>query len=117
MNQTLRKVFNDGILIYGHNQTERSETGKKIGDVFTEEGRLHFREVSSREQDYRLVDALSSTLDLKVETRYPPHFKNVQKSDLIIKINKVIYEVIRVDPDETKSFLFFYLQKVGEEIE
>lgn len=114
MNKRIRESLNDGILLYGHNTTKRSATGKNIGTVFQQEGKLHFREMSHREQDYRLVDALTSTLDLKVKTYYPPNFKNIQKTDLIVRIGTIQYEVIRADPDNERAYLFLFLQKVGE---
>ncbi|MGM7637577.1 phage head closure protein [Bacillus sp. Hm123] len=114
MNKRLRNTLNDGVLLYGRNTTLRSNTGKKIGTTFKQEGKLHYKEMTHREQDYRLVDALGSTLDLKVKTLYPPSFKYVQKTDLIIRIGDLQFEAARVDPDETRAYLYFYLQKVGE---
>ena len=114
MNKRIRESLNDGILFYGHNTTKRSATGKNIGTEFKQEGKLHYQEMSHREQDYRLVDALTSTLDLKVKTYYPPDFKNIQKTDLIVRIGSIQYEVIRADPDKERVYLFLYLQKVGE---
>lgn len=114
MNKQIRETLNDGVLFYGRNITQRSATGKNIGTKFQQEGKLHFEEMSHREQDYRLVDALTSTLDLKVKTYYPPDFKNIQKTDLIVRIGSTQYEVIRADPDKERMYLFLYLQKVGE---
>lgn len=114
MNKQIRETLNDGILFYGRNVTQRSTTGKNIGTEFKQEGKLHFQEMSHREQDYRLVDALTSTLDLKVKTYYPPDFKNIPKTDLIVRIGTTQYEVIRADPDKARVYLFLYLQKVGE---
>lgn len=112
-NKRLRETFNDGVLSFGHRVTQRSETGKKIGETFMEEGRLFYREMSHREADYRLVDALGSSLDIKVKTMYPPSFRTVDCNRLVIHIGEDEYETIRVDTDETKSYLYFYLQKVG----
>jgi len=114
MNKQIRETLNDGVLFYGRNITQRSATGKNIGTEFKQEGKLHYQEMSHREQDYRLVDALTSTLDLKVKTYYPPNFKNIQKTDLIVRIGTTQYEVIRADPDKVRVYLFLYLQKVGE---
>ena len=114
MNKRIRETLNDGVLFYGRNETLRSGTGKNIGTKFIQQGFLHFNEKSHRERDYRLVDALSSTLDLKVKTHYPPDLRNVQKNDLVVRIGTTEYEVIQADPDETKTHLYFYLQKVGE---
>lgn len=113
-NRRIRETLNDGVLFFGRNETLRSPTGKNIGKKFVQEGFLHYGEKSHRERDYRLADALSSTLDLKVKTYYPPNFKNVQKTDLVVRIGSTEFEVIQADPDETKTYLYFYLQKVGE---
>lgn len=117
MNKRIRETLNDGVLFYGRNETQRSPTGKNIGTKFIQEGFLHYSEKSNRERDYRLVDALSSTLDLKVKTYYPPNFKNIQKTDLVVRIGTTEFEVIQADPDETKTYLYFYLQKVGEVVD
>lgn len=108
-----RETFNDGVLQYGHKTTQRTATKKRIGDVFTQEGTLFFKEMSYRESDYQLAEALGSRLDLKVKAPYPPSFRNVDKNKLIVRVNGVEYDTIRVDHDSTKHFLFFYLQKVG----
>lgn len=111
--QTFREVFNDGLLRYGHKATQRSETGKRIGDVFTPEGQLYYRELSYRESDYQLANAMGSSLDLKVKTPYPPSFRKVNKNKLIVSIDGVEYETIKVDHDQSKLYLYFYLAKVG----
>lgn len=111
--QTHRETFNDGLLRYGHKVTQRTETGKRVGETFNEEGTLHFREMSYRESDYQLADALSSRLDLKVKTPYPPSFRKIDKNKLIVRIDTQEYEVITVDHDASKLYLYFYLQRVG----
>lgn len=112
-NSRLCETFNDGVLSFGRRVTQRSATGKKIGEAFVEEGRLFYREMSHREADYRLVDALDSSLDIKVKTLYPPTFRKIDRSKLVIRIGNDEYETIQVDSDATKSYLYFYLQRVG----
>jgi SPP1 family predicted phage head-tail adaptor len=108
-----RETFNDGFLSYGHKQTQRSTTGKRIGEVFTEEGKLAFKEMSCRDSDYQMAGIMGVSLDLKVKTLYPPSFRNINKSKLKVVIDNVEYDVIKVDPDAEKRYLYFYLQKVG----
>ncbi|MBS4171940.1 phage head closure protein [Bacillus sp. FJAT-49736] len=113
MSEYQRETFNDGVLRYGHKTTQRSETRKRIGEKFQEEGKLFYREMSYRESDYSLADALGSKLDLKVKTLFPPSFRKIDKNKLIVLIDDVEYESINVDHDSSKMYLFFYLQKVG----
>lgn len=113
MKQHHREVFNDGFLYYGHKKTTRSASKKTIGSVFTEEGRLAYKEVSVRESDYSLAETLGSKLDLKVKTPYPPSFREIDKDKLKVLIRGNEYDVIKVDPDNVTRFLYFYLQKVG----
>jgi hypothetical protein len=108
-----RETFNDGYLQYGHKQTQRSSTGKRIGEIFTPEGKLAFKEMSCRDSDYQMAGILGASLDLKVKTLYPPSFRNVNKNKYKVAINYVEYDVIKVDSDSEKIYLYFYLQEVG----
>ncbi len=59
-----------------------------------------------------MVGVLTTGLDLKVKTLYPPSFKKINKNKLKVEIDEVEYDVIKVDPDSTKKYLYFYLQRV-----
>lgn len=109
----VHEVFNDGFLDYGHNQTLRNETKKRIGETFTSEGKLAFKLLSAREEDYHFAGSMGASLDLKVKTRLPPSFKNVRKNSLKARIENLVYDVITVDRDNDKRYLYFYLQEVG----
>lgn len=113
MKQHHKEVFNDGFLFYGRKVTTRSSNKKRIGEEFTEEGHLAFKQMSARETDYALAETFSSKLDLKVKTPYPPSFRNIDKDKLKVVIQDIEYDVIRVDSDNVTRFLYFYLQKVG----
>ncbi|UOE96073.1 phage head closure protein [Alkalihalobacillus sp. LMS39] len=108
-----QETFNDGFLYFGHKKTKRSERGKRIGVFFEKEGKLAFRELSCRESDYELAGALGSSLDMKVKTRYPPSFRTINKNQLKCMIDNMEFDVLKVDSDREKKFLFFYLQEVG----
>jgi SPP1 family predicted phage head-tail adaptor len=108
-----RETFNDGFLQYGHKETQRSETGKRIGESFTAEGKLAFKEMSCRDSDYQMAGLMGASLDLKVKTLYPPSFRGINKSKLKVIVSSVEYDVIKVDSDSGKNYLFFYLQEVG----
>lgn len=116
MNRQIRKTFNDGFLEYGNRKTIRTN-GKKTGSEFIPQGRLAFNELSIREQDYQAADISTSRIDLKVETLYPPFFKKTRKSKMKVLIDDVEFDVIKVDSDYSKNFLYFYLQEVGGVIE
>ncbi|WP_277988130.1 hypothetical protein [Halobacillus kuroshimensis] len=38
----------------------------------------------------------------------------MKKSGLKIKVNTILYDVIQVDWDASKKYLYFYLQEVGD---
>lgn len=109
----IHEVFNDGYLEYGHKQTQRSSTGKRIGELFTTKGQLAFKEMSCRDSDFQLVGLMGASLNLKVKTLYPPSFRQINKSKLKVVIAGVEYDVVNVDSDAGKNYLFFYLQEVG----
>jgi len=109
----VHETFNDGFLSYGHNVVLRNSTGKRTGESFTEKGKLAFKLVSVRDQDYELAGSMNASLDLKVKTPFPPSFRNVTRSNLKCVSENVLYDVIKVDWDSNKRYLYFYLQKVG----
>lgn len=110
----LHQTFNDGYLQYGYKVTNRSDRGKRIGDIFKEEGKLAFQLLNARDQDYNFAGMMGGSLDLKIKTRFPPSFRTINKNKLICVINKVEYDVIKVDSDKDNRYLYFYLQEVGE---
>lgn len=108
--------FNDGFLTYGSNVNQYD--GKKlIGKRFEATGVLAFTEMSARDQDYSLVDALSATLDLKLKTMYPIHLEVSLINKMTVRVKGIEYETIKVDRDRNKEHLFWYLQKVGVVVE
>lgn len=104
--------FNDGFMTYGQDVT-LYELKKKIGTRFEQSGVLAFTEMSVRDQDYTLVDALSGTLDLKLKTMYPIHLESKLVNKMTVHVKGTRYETIKVDRDRNKDYLFWYLQKVG----
>ncbi|AJH63589.1 phage head-tail adapter protein [Bacillus cereus] len=123
MQKAYRETLNDGFLQYGYKKTKRSERGKRVGEEFHPEGKLAYKEMSFRDSDYQMVGVLTTGLDLKLKTLYPPSFKKINKNKLKVKIDEVEYDVIKVDPGSTKQYLYFYLQQVvknserkGEEV-
>lgn len=115
--EPFRETLNDGYLIYGKKITERAASLKKIGETFLEEGKLAFRILSARESDFQMINAMNSSLDLKVKTMHPPKFLRISKNDLTVYIENEEYDVVKVDRDDDRTYLYFYLQKVGVRIE
>lgn len=110
----VHEVFNDGFLTYGRSKTNRDNSGKRIGEVFTAEGKLSFKLMSARAEDYEMAYSTGTTLDQKIKTRFPPSFRNIKKTNLKVRIDSTEYDVINVDWDSEKRYLYFYLQEVGE---
>lgn len=108
----IRETFVDGRMEYGRFKDKLSEKKKRIGKEFVKEGKLFFRELSIREQDYQFAKGLDTQLDLKIKTPYPSIFRGVKKRDLIGKINGEFFDVVKVDHD--RFYLYFYLTKVGD---
>lgn len=113
MNKQIREVLNDGFANYGVQKTERSANRVRVNGKFENMGRLAFKTLSCREQDYQIAQTLSAVLDMKIKTFYPPDLKDFPKNKLKIRINNIEYDVIKVDHDTEKRYLFFYLQEVG----
>lgn len=112
-NKKIRDTLNDGYVAYGRRETQRSEKGKRIGEVFVAKGKLAYRELSCRESDYQMAQVMSATLDMKIQTLCPPFFKHEQKSKLVMVKDGIEFDVIKVDTDREKMYLYFYLQEVG----
>ncbi len=113
MLQPHRETFNDGFMSYGHKTTQRSDNRKRIGSVFNPEGKLAYKEISTRDRDYQFAGYAGAKLDLKIKTPYPPSFRSINKNKLKVVIGNIEYDVIDVDPDNRNKFLYFYLQEVG----
>lgn len=110
----VHEVFNDGFLTYGRSKTTRDKSGKRIGETFTAEGKVSYKLINARTEDYEMAYSTGTTLDKKVKTRFPPSFKNVKKTSLKVRMDSMEYDVINVDCDSGKRYLYFYLQEVGE---
>lgn len=113
----IRKKYTDGYLVYGTMKTKRSATKKRIGEKFEGIGTFAFRELSKREQDYQLSEIQSASLDVKVATPFPIHFKKHAKANLKVVIDSTTFDVIRVDTSEQLQEIYWYLQEVGDFIE
>ncbi len=109
----IHNVFNDGYLTYGRTETVRSDSGKKLGELFNSSGSLAFQLMNAREEDISFANTMNTSLDLKVRTPLPPSLVKENKSDLKVRIDRLEYDVITVDEDSNKRFLYFYLQQIG----
>ena len=105
-----RETLNDGFLQYGY-KNRAFRRGKRIGEKFHEEGKLAYKVMSLRDSDYKMVGVLTTGLDLKVKTLYPPSFRKINKNKLKVLMDGIEYDVIKADYDSNKQYLFFYLQQ------
>ncbi|WP_229683040.1 phage head-tail adapter protein [Virgibacillus oceani] len=110
----VHEVFNDGFLIYGRTKTKRDSSGKRIGEKFNAEGKLAYKLMSARAEDHDMAGSIGASLDKKVKTRFPPGFRKVKMTSLKARMDTFEYDVINVDWDSGKRYLYFYLQEVGE---
>ena len=85
--------------------------GKRIGEKFREEGKLAYKVMSLRDSDYKMVGVLTTGLDLKVKTLYPPSFRKINKNKLKVLMDGIEYDVIKADRDSNKQYLFFLLHR------
>lgn len=100
-------TYNDGVLYYGKVKTVHGKGNKKIGEDFIGEGKLYFEQLSARDSDNITANAIGYTIDKKVKTHYCPILKTSHK----VKINGLLFDVVRLDNDRVNSFI--YLQRAG----
>ena len=101
--------LNDGVAEYGSINTVRDNNGKKKGEEFTSLGFLFFNYASIRQGDIEFYGAKDITVDLKIKTYFA---NDVQKSHKV-KFDNEVYEVISLDPDIKRTYMYWYLTKVG----
>ncbi|MEB9549533.1 phage head-tail adapter protein [Bacillus cereus] len=106
-----RKTYNDGIVSVQKLKTIRNANKKVIGQELAEVMRLRFSEMSARDTDIELCKGLGKKLDMKIETLYPPKFKEHDMEALTVVLRGAKYSVIKTDRFRTS--LYLYLQKVG----
>ncbi|EGO2798141.1 phage head closure protein [Enterococcus faecalis] len=107
----IRETFTDGVLYFGRFKDILSEKKKRIGKEFVEEGKLFFRYLSIREQDYISCSSFGKQVDVKLKTHYPYSLKKNMNQKLAFIIDDEQYEAIKIDKDT--NYLYFYLAKVG----
>lgn len=108
----IHETFNDGYITIGETKIERNDRGKRIGEQFTAVVDLAFTIKNAREEDYELAHTLGASLDLKIKTRFPPDFQTIRKSKFSGYIEDQFFDVIKVDWDSSKRYLYLYLQEV-----
>lgn len=109
--ERVRETLNDGILYYGSQKSLLSEKKKVIGKEFVQEGKLFFSEMYARESDYYSCKTIGATLERKIKTLIPNNLRAIELTNKVVEINDQKFDIIKVDFD--KTFLYFYLAKVG----
>lgn len=106
-NRQTYEQLNDGFLIYGNEENKRVN-GRLISTVFQEVGTLAFNYKTIRESDYTLFSNLANITTLKVKTYFD---ESVDVKKHKVKIDDEIYNITRLDNDETRSYMFWYLER------
>ena len=65
--------------------------------------------MSLRESDYNLYEAIDKVIARKVKVYYVPGIEKNHK--VILEGEK--YDITRIDPDNEKTFLYLYLERVN----
>lgn len=100
--------FNDGVMFFGEIKTLLNATKKKIGEEFTQKGKLFFKELSARESDVITANNQGYRIDKKIQTYFRQEVSRKNK----VKINNELFDIKSLDSD--KEFMYIYLQKVGD---
>ena len=97
-------TYNDGIASYGTIEPLRNKSKIKIGEKFKPKGTLFYELKTIRDNDNIVADSLGYTIDKKIKVPY-----RVLPENIKIKINNVIYDVVKRDSSD-KVNLYLYLQ-------
>ena len=108
-NKYTHDELNSGQLSYGSDKHTRDAAGKRTGSTFEIAGVLNFKNMSLRESDYNLYDAIDKVIARKVKVYYVPGIEKNHK--VILEGEK--YDITRIDPDNEKTFLYLYLERVN----
>ncbi|WP_304341254.1 hypothetical protein [Metaclostridioides mangenotii] len=106
-NRNNGEELNSGLLFYGTKETKRDSLGKNPKSVLIDEGRLRFKYKSIREMDFKQYYGISNKLDIKVKAYY---VKNIEESH-IIKIDKDFFDIVKIDYDNERKYMYLYLAR------
>jgi hypothetical protein len=101
--------LNSGQLSYGSDKHTR-EGGKLVDSTFQTAGVLNYKNMSLRESDYSLYDAIDKVIARKVKVYYVPGIEKTHK--VLLEGEK--YDITRIDPDDTRTFIYLYLERVNK---
>lgn len=107
---SIEDLLNDGLLDFGQRKTNRSITGKKDGELFVKDGSLFFNyQTVNRKFDEYLVGHIEN-VDMKIKCYYT---NELNKSHIVV-IDEKKFEIIEMDPDRNKKYVFLFLRKLVE---
>ncbi len=106
-NKNNGEELNSGSLLYGTKETKRDSLGKNPKSVLNDEGKLHFKYKSIREMDFKQYYGISNKLDIKVKAYY---VKNIEESH-IVKIEKNYFDIVKIDYDNERKYMYLYLAR------
>lgn len=108
-NRNNGEELNSGLLFYGTKETKRDSLGKNPKSVLIDEGRLRYKYKSIREMDFKQYYGIANKLDIKVKTYY---VKNIEESH-IVKIDKEFFDIVKIDYDNERKYMYLYLVRRG----
>lgn len=107
---SIEELLNDGLLHFGQRKTSRTVTGKKDGELFVKDGSLFFNyQTINRKFDEQLVGHIEN-VDIKIKCYYT---SELNKSH-IVEIDDNKFEIVEMDPDRNKKYVFLFLRKLVE---
>lgn len=98
----------DGLMEYGRIVPRYTTDKQKNGEEFTRSGELFFTKMAYYEDSINPGNSDTTRIDLKIRTWKDPLFNDFNQK-YKAKIGDVIYEIKKLDYDE--SYLYFYLQE------
>lgn len=106
----VEELLNDGLMLFGQRKTDRNNVGKKTGESFIQDGSLYFNfQTINRQFDEHIVGHIEN-VDIKIKCYYTNKLK---KSHLVV-IEDEKYEIVEMDPDRSKKYVFLFLRKLVE---
>ncbi|MGF3214607.1 phage head closure protein [Facklamia sp. P12945] len=110
MANKMEDLLLDGRLFFGEIKTERDAHRKVTGKRFVRTGNLFFNYVSINQRFDEYHVGHLSEVSLKVKVYFT---KDIHKSHKV-EIENVMYEILTMDPDIDRKYIYLFLKKVGE---
>lgn len=114
MNQKKFSSLNDGIANICKPKEKKNSFNAKLNIESAEDLEIikpaFFSIENIRDQDTMFASSIGHTLSLKIKINYD---KIVNIKNKIV-IDNILYDLIRIDPDNNNYYLYLYLESIGE---